>query len=134
VRLELTRRADYAIRAVVALAARPGQRLSVRRIAAERDIPAGFLPQVMADLVAAGLVTGMAGRTGGYRLARPAATITMLEVVEAVEGDSRRRTCVLRGGPCGTDGTCEVHPVFAAAQDAMIRSLGDATIGSLRPT
>jgi Rrf2 family protein len=135
VRIELTRRADYAVRAVVALAAAPpGDRLSVRRIAADRDIPARFLPQVMADLVAAGLVEGRAGRTGGYRLARPAAAITMLDVVEAVEGDSRRRTCVLRSGPCGIDRTCVVHPVFAAAQDAMIRSLGDATIGSLRPT
>ena len=58
----------------------------------------------------------------------------MLEVVEAVEGDSRRRTCVLRGGACRVDEACEVHPVFAAAQDALIRSLRDSTIGSLRPS
>ena len=76
------------------------ERLSVRRIAADQDIPVRFLPRVMADLVAAGIVEGRPGRTGGYRLARPASGISMLEVIEAVEGDSRRRTCVLRGGAC----------------------------------
>jgi len=132
VRLELTKRADYAIRAVVAIAtAAPGDRLSVRTIAAVQSIPVRFLAQVMADLVAAGLVEGMAGRTGGYRLARPAAEISMLDVIEAVEGDSRRETCVLRGGPCQLNGVCAVHHVFAATQAGMIRELGAATIASL---
>ena len=132
-RLELTKRADYAIRAVVALAgAAPDERLSVRRVAAEQAIPVRFLPRVMADLVAAGLVEGLEGRAGGYRLVRPAAAITILEVIEAVEGDSRRTSCVLRGGPCRLDGVCDVHHVFAATQAAMIRELGGATIASIR--
>jgi Rrf2 family protein len=134
VRLELTKRADYAIRAVLALAvAGPDERLSVTRLAAERAIPVRFLPQVMADLVRASIVEGQPGRTGGYRLARSAAAITVLAVIEAVEGDSRRQTCVLRGGPCQLNGTCAVHEVFAATQDGMIRQLGGATIASLRP-
>ena len=133
-RLELTKRADYAIRAVVAIAAAaPDERLSVRRISAAQAIPVRFLPQVMADLVAAGIAEGAVGRTGGYRLARPAAAITILEVIEAIEGDSRRQTCVLRGGPCQINGTCAVHDVFAATQAGMIRELGGATIASLRP-
>ena len=131
-RLELTKRADYAIRAVVALAATgPDEPISVTRLAAERAIPARFLRQVMADLVGGGIVDGLAGRTGGYRLARSAATITILEVIEAIEGDSRRQTCVLRGGPCQLHGTCDVHRVFAATQEGMIRELGGATIASL---
>lgn len=132
-KLELTKRADYAIRAVVALAtAAPDERLSVRRIAADRAIPVRFLPQVMSDLVAAGLVEGLPGRTGGYRLARSAATISMLDVIEAVEGDSHRETCVLRGGPCQVNGTCDVHAIFAATQEGMIRQLRGAMIGSLQ--
>lgn len=133
-RLELTKRADYAIRAVVALAAAaPDERLSVRRVADAQAIPARFLTQVMADLVAAGIVEGQAGRTGGYRLARPASELTVLDVVEAIEGDSRRRTCVLRGGPCNVTGVCAVHEVFAAAQDEMLRPLRGATIASITP-
>lgn len=131
-RVELTKRADYAIRAVVALAAAaPDERLSVRRIAADRAIPVRFLPLVMTDLVRAGLVEGMAGRTGGYRLARPSNAISLLEVIEAIEGDSRRTTCVLRGGPCNVNGVCDVHEVFAATQAAMLRELGGATIARL---
>jgi Rrf2 family protein len=132
VRLELTKRADYAIRAVLALGeAGPDERLSVRRVALEQAIPVQFLPRVMADLAAAGLVEGMPGRTGGYRLARPASDISLLEVIEAVEGDSRRRVCVLRGGPCRLDGVCDVHAVFAAAQEDMIRRFGSATISDV---
>ena len=131
-RLELTKRGDYAVRAMLTLARTPGDRLlSVRRIAEEMSIPVRFLPQVMGDLAAAGLVEATTGRAGGYRLARPAAAITLLDVVEAVEGDSRRRTCVLRGGPCGLDGHCDVHDVFFAAQDAMLATLAAARLADL---
>jgi Rrf2 family iron-sulfur cluster assembly transcriptional regulator len=131
-RLELTRRGDYAVRAMLALARQPsGDLVSVRRIAEGMDIPARFLPQVMGDLVRAGLVEAMTGRNGGYRLARPATDVSLLDVVDAVEGDSRRRTCVLRGGPCGLDGYCDVHDVFFAAQDAMLRTLSEASLASL---
>jgi Rrf2 family protein len=92
-------------------------------------IPASFLPLVMGDLVRAGLVDGTVGRSGGYRLAKPAAMITLLDVVEAVEGDSRRRVCVLRGGPCALSGVCDVHASFALAQDDVIRRLGTTTVG-----
>jgi Rrf2 family cysteine metabolism transcriptional repressor len=128
--LELTRRGDYAIRAMLALArvdpdAGP---LSVREIAAEMDIPPGFLPQVMAALGRAGLVVSRTGRTGGYTLDRPPPAISLLAIIEAVEGDSRRTTCVLRGGPCGRDGTCLAHAVFTAAQDALLGRLAAATL------
>ncbi len=131
-RLELTKRADYAIRAVVALGgAGPDERLSVRRIATDRAIPVRFLSRVMADLVGAGLVEGTEGRGGGYRLARPASSISLLEVIEAVEGDSRRRVCILRGGPCQLAGVCDVHAVFAAAEEDTLRELSAATIGGI---
>jgi Rrf2 family protein len=131
-RLELTKRADYAIRAVVALAAAdPGARVSVPRIAADRAIPVRFLPLVMADLVRAGIVEGFTGRTGGYRLARPSSAISVLDVIEAVEGDSSRTRCVLRGNACQLDGVCAAHAVFARSQAALIRELGGATIAAM---
>jgi Rrf2 family protein len=131
-RLELTKRGDYAVRAMLALGRGEGGRLlSVRRIAADMSIPPRFLPQVMGDLVRARLVKGMPGRTGGYRLSRPATEISLLTIVEAVEGGSRRQTCVLRGGPCRLDGTCDVHDAFAGAQEAMIASLEAVTLADL---
>lgn len=128
-RLELTKRADYAIRTVLALArATDGERRSVRQVAVDQGIPVRFLPQVMGDLGQAGLVEATVGRSGGYRLAKPSKEISLLDVVEAVEGDSRRRVCILRGGPCALDGVCDVHAVFAAAQEDVLRRLSATTI------
>jgi Rrf2 family protein len=132
-RLELTRRGDYAVRAMLALAQVPPTDglLSARRIAARMGIPAAFLPQVMRDLMAVGLVAATTGRSGGYRLARPASEISVLEVIESVEGDGRRIACVLRGSPCGSDGFCDAHSVFFAAQEAMLDRLRVATLAEL---
>ena len=131
-RLELTKRGDYAVRAMLALARADGMGLlSARRIAEAMAIPVRFLPQVLADLGRAGLVEAAPGRAGGYRLARSAATISLLDVIEAVEGDSRRRSCVLRGGPCGRDGFCDVHAVFFAGQDALLRHFAGSMLSDL---
>ena len=132
-RLELTKRGDYAVRAMLALAGAGAGAglLSARRIAAEMAIPPRFLPQVMGDLVRAGLVEGVAGRSGGYRLAHPAAEISLLTIVEAVEGDSRRTSCVLRGGPCRGDGSCAVHATFIAAEEGMIAAFEGMTLAEV---
>lgn len=131
-RLELTKRGDYGVRAVLALArAEAGVLVSARRIADAMAIPVRFLPQVLGDLARAGLVEASPGRAGGYRLTRAADAISLLEVIEAIEGESRRRTCVLRGGPCGLDGTCDVHDVFSAGQEALLATLGGTTLGEL---
>jgi len=131
-RLELTRRGDYAVRAMLALA-QPGRDrpTSVREIATLMDIPVAFLPQVMAALGRAGLVESWTGRTGGYLLARRGDEISLLEVIEAVEADSRRASCVLRGGPCGRDGYCSAHGVFRDAQAAMLDRLSAATLADV---
>lgn len=119
-RLELTRRGDYAVRTMLALASvADADRLSARLVAERMAIPGRFLPHVLRDLTRARLVEAQTGRRGGYRLARPATEITLLEVVEAVEGDSRPTVCVLRGGPCRPDGRCAVHDVFAEARAAV---------------
>lgn len=133
-RLELTKRADYAIRVVLALADTDpddGARLSVRTLAEDRGISVQVLPRVMTDLASAGIVDGRTGRAGGYRLARPATAISLLDVIRAVEGDQRRRRCVLRGSACGISAPCVVHDVFATAQDALLGELEGASIASI---
>ena len=130
-RLELTKRGDYAVRAMIALACDDAGLMSARTIAAGMAIPPRFLPQVMADLVRAGLAEGVTGRSGGYRLSVSAADISLLAIVEAAEGTSRRETCVLRGGPCGRDGACAVHAAFCAAEAAMIGALDSVTLAEV---
>ncbi|HYO41821.1 MAG TPA: Rrf2 family transcriptional regulator, partial [Candidatus Limnocylindrales bacterium] len=81
-RIELTKRGDYAVRAMLALARGNGNGLlSARRISDAMAIPVRFLPQVLADLGRAGLVEAAPGRSGGYRLTRDPSMISLLEVI-----------------------------------------------------
>jgi len=133
VRLELTRRGSYAIRSVLTLArAERGSVVPARRIAHDMRIPERFLPQVLADLSRAGLVEARLGRAGGYRLARAARSISLLDIIEATEGDTRRTSCVLTGQPCGEVAEpCDVHQMFCAAQEAILERLGSTSIADI---
>jgi Rrf2 family protein len=130
-RLDLTKRSDYAIRAMLALTMVPEGLISSRKIAEEMKIPPRFLPQIMGDLTRAGLVEAHPGRAGGYRLAKEPATVTLLTVIEAVEGDPHRQICVMRGTACGEDGECGVHDVFFAAEKAILAELQGSTLRSI---
>ncbi|GAA2395445.1 Rrf2 family transcriptional regulator [Dactylosporangium salmoneum] len=85
--MRISAKADYAIRALVELAADAGRPLVCEGIAAAQHIPYRFLKAVMRDLRRAGLVRSQRGCEGGYWLARPAAEITLADVVGAVDGE-----------------------------------------------
>jgi Rrf2 family protein len=127
-RLDLTKRSDYAIRAMLALTKAGDGLLSSRKIAEEMKIPPRFLPQIMGDLTRAGLIHAHPGRAGGYQLADGAASVSLLKVIEAVEGDPHRQICVMRGTACGVDGECGVHEVFYAAESAILKELSGSTL------
>lgn len=136
-RLNLTRRTDYAVRAMLVLARNPHETISSAGLAAQTHIPLRFVNQVMGDLVRAGLVQGIIGRLGGYRLSADPRTISVLDIVEAVEGDAGRQQCVLHSGPCPGTAACEIHHVFAAARQAFIGELAGtslATVAATEPT
>lgn len=132
-RLELGRRADYAIRAAIDLARHIGQgeRRKARAIADEMAIPPSYVPQILAELVRAELAVSVAGREGGYALARDPTEISLLQVVQAVEGEVVSTSCVLRGGPCRWDDMCAVHVPWARAQYALLDSLADVSLADL---
>lgn len=132
---KLGKRADYAVRAMLVLAqpGRPG-RCKAREIADEMTIPETFVPQILAELVRAGLASSHAGPDGGYSLARPAETISLLDAVQAVEPHVRSTECILRGGPCRWDDQCAVHEPWARGQDALLDELASATFADLART
>jgi Rrf2 family protein len=84
-----TQTSDYALRAMVILAATPDRLVPTPALADQTLVPATYLAKVLQQLGAAGLITGRRGVGGGYRLAKPAAKITMLEVVAAVSPAQR---------------------------------------------
>lgn len=84
--MRVSAKADYALRAMVELAAAPPGPLKSERIAAAQEIPQKFLENILLDLRHAGLVTSQRGAEGGYGLGRPAAEISLADVIRAVEG------------------------------------------------
>jgi Rrf2 family protein len=129
--VSLGKRGDYAVRAALHLARHDGSWHKARDIAEDRDIPETYLPQVLGDLVRSGIVRSLSGPHGGYRLARPAAEISLLEVIEATGGPLRSRVCVLQGLPCPGGEPCAVHDAWSDAQSAFIERLRAADLASL---
>ena len=132
-RMELGKRADYAVRAAVDLARHvpDGTRRKARAIADDMAIPASYVPQILAELVRAGIAVSVAGPGGGYALAREPSEINLLEVIEAIDGQLISTSCVLRSGPCRWDDMCAVHIPWARAQFAMLDSLAATTLAEL---
>lgn len=132
-KMELGRRTDYSIRAVLHLARNwggPG-RQKARAIAVGMGIPEKYLPQVLAALVRTGLVESVPGPEGGYRLAVDPGDITLLALIEAVDGPISSEECILRGGGCARVDRCAVHDTWAEAQQAMRGRLADTRFDDL---
>jgi len=130
--IALGRKGDYSVRAVLDLAQHTDSGLrKAREIAEAMDIPARYLTQILANLVRQGLLTAVAGPTGGYSLARPPDAITLLDVAEAAEGPIALDECVLSGGPCEWDQVCPIHPAWVRAQDALKEQLSATTFDEL---
>ncbi|GAB77958.1 transcriptional regulator, BadM/Rrf2 family [Austwickia chelonae] len=131
-RLEVTRRAGLAVRALAALSP-PGTRLKAGELATALDTTAGFMPQVVGPLVKAGWVRSVPGPTGGYVLSESAITLSVLDVVEAIDGPTDTGRCVVEGHPCGSAGApCVLHRAWASSR-AILRDELAAT-PALPPT
>ncbi len=126
-----TRRTDYAVRALLYLAQHPGSMAKAADIAEAMNIPTGFLHQVLHELQRARLVLSRPGRSGGYSLARPAADISLLDVVETLEGPLAPDECGLRGGPCRWEDACALHATWTAAREALASELRAANLARL---
>lgn len=110
--MELSRQADYAIRAMMDLAEIPDGELSqTREIARRQQIPEKYLPTIIRTLARAGLIRTLRGSHGGIALAMPAAKITLRDVVEAIDGPVLLNRCQIRPGECGGlgDNYCSLH-------------------------
>jgi Rrf2 family protein len=115
--MELTRKGEYAIRGIVYLASRPSNQVCLlSEIASAVDVPQTFLAKIFQQFSKIGLVKSYRGTGGGFVLGRGADKITLLEVVEAVEGPIVPNRCVTGGGECDRATSCNVHPVWLNVQ------------------
>ncbi len=133
--LRINRQTDYAVRVVLALAKHGAQaRLSTPVIQREMLIPPALMPRIVAQLARAGLVHTFPGRDGGVTLARPAAEISLRDVVEAFEGPVLLSQCLqVRGeSDCPFQVTCPVRSKWGRVQMAMLREMAAISFEDLR--
>ena len=130
--MELTRKGDYAIRGIVYLASQPPNKISLlSEIAAAVDVPQTFLAKIFQQFSKTGIVKSFRGTGGGFLLAAPPEEITLLQVVEAVEGPIVPNRCVLKAGECERDVSCTVHPVWHQVQQKVRGILANITLKDL---
>lgn len=122
--MQITRQADYAMRAVAYLAnLGPQQRAATSQIAEDQQIPPSFLAKIVSQLSVAGLLQTSRGARGGVSLARSPGDISFLEVVEAIDGPILLNECVVDASACSFGETCSLRPVFCDAQADLVNRL-----------
>jgi Rrf2 family protein len=131
-RLEITRRSDLATRALVELA-RIGRRTKSSELAEAIGTTPGFMSQAMTPLAAQGWVRSEPGPSGGYVLTADLADVSVLDVIEAIEGPSDAGRCVLEGRPCSAASACALHQPWQRARTQLLEELSNASLADLPP-
>ena len=129
--LRVTRLTDYATVVLTVLAARPGVVLSAPELAEAAGLETPTVAKVLKPLAQAGLVEGFRGAGGGYRLARDAGAITLVEVVEAMEGPLGMTECSIHAGNCGIEASCGVRANWRRINDVVADALRGVTLAQM---
>jgi len=115
----ITKKTEYAIKALWELAQNTDNLTTSREIAQRQAIPPKYLPQIIAALSQAGLLTSIRGYGGGLKLSRPAEEITLLHVIEAIQGKPNLFECQRGHSNCVHQPKCQLKSVYNKAQDAL---------------
>jgi len=127
VRLEVTRKSNLAVLALSALG-EFDHRVKGPWIADQIGATPAFTSQVLAPLVKAGWVRSDPGPTGGYRLIEPLDRISVLDVIEAIEGPTANGRCVVADRPCDEAGLCALHGPWTRARIELLRGLDGVSV------
>lgn len=126
--MQITRQADYALRAIYHLTKLdPNQRAATSQIAEEQRIPPSFLAKIISQLSIAGLIHTSRGARGGVSLARKPEDITILEVVEAIDGPIALNECTSSPEACPFGENCPLRKLWCGTQSELIEKLRTTT-------
>jgi len=129
-RLEISRRADLAVRALLVIAGAPA-RVKAAELATRLDTTPGFVPQVVGPLVKRGWVRSDPGPRGGYSGAVELDHVSVLQVIEAIDGPTDVGRCVVADGPCGHAPHCALHAAWASAREELMAQLDRMPLAAL---
>ena len=120
---------QYALRALACLSRQPdGAVVLGRDLARESDIPANYLSKLLWQLRNAGLVSATRGAKGGYRLARPAGGVRLIDVVEVFDPVRARPECLMGQGECNESNACAAHHAWKRVRDVYLEFLEQTTL------
>src|SRR3954451_2125378 len=130
--MRLSHLADYAVVLMTAAARRPaGARLSATELAGETGVPLPTTQKLMGQLAACGLLSSARGASGGFALSKPAADISLADIVEAVEGPIAMTMCSSGSTDCALDAHCRVKPHMGVVGNAVRGALGAVSLTEL---
>jgi Rrf2 family protein len=133
--LSIGRHTDYAARLILHLAALGDDvQVTIREVAAERLLPMPFVRRLISQLTKAKILTATRGAHGGIRLARPAAEISLLDIVEAMEGGVALNRCVDDAKACPLAGRCPIHCIWIGVNRQLKDSLSAVRFDALART
>jgi FeS assembly SUF system regulator len=127
----LSKLADYGVIVATHLAAFPERQVNAATVAAETRLPQATVAKVLKALAHAGLVTAARGVSGGYRLARNAAAISVAEVVAAIDGDIGLTQCSVHVEECARTSYCPTRPHWAAINRAVGEALSAVSLDTM---
>jgi Rrf2 family protein len=128
----LSTTSQYAIRALSCLARMPsGETVLGRELSREASVPSNYLSKIMLLMRKEGLVEATRGAGGGYRLARPASQIRLLDVVSVFESSANQLECVLGIGLCNEGSSCPAHEQYKQVRDQFVKFLEGTTLADL---
>ncbi len=127
-----SRSTEYAIRAFVNLAQVPeGKYAMVKQIAEQEGIPAHFLAKILPQLARKGLLRSSKGPTGGFSLRSPAKDVSLIQLVEALDGLTDYQKCVSGLTECTDDAPCGMHDSWKLLRSRIMDYLEQTTIADL---
>ena len=130
--LRLSKKADYALIAMKHLAQRPnGTSASAREIAEAYDIPLELLAKVLQRLVRARLLVSVQGTRGGYRLGRPAQSIAVADVIQAVDGPVTVTACSTDDHNCDQYSKCSIRDPLWKIRSRIVEALNTVSVAEL---
>jgi len=127
----ITKKTEYAIKALWELASRNDNLTTSKEIAQRQSIPPKYLPQIIAALGQAGLLNSTRGYGGGLRLSRPAEEISILNVIEAIQGKPRLFECQLGISDCIHQPNCQLRSIYNKAQNALENVFGETKLSDV---
>lgn len=130
--LQISRKIEYGLRAMIFLASQPPDTVvPFREIARRMDVPEDFLAKILKTLVSKQMVRSTRGAHGGYSLTSPASEISMLDVIEAVEGPVKVNVCQDNHDACKLSRSCTMYGVWKLGQERMLEVYRAATLDKL---